>query len=89
MHLTMMTFGSPLKCGEVMTQDVQHCSTDEPIESVLQRLRAANASFIAVCDAAGTIVGAVSERDFALESRTREYASRRRARKGRRGDHVE
>lgn len=58
----------PTKCSDAMNSIVEQCSVDESVESVIVRLRAASASFLAVCDAAGALVGAVSEREYALET---------------------
>jgi CBS domain-containing protein len=55
-----------MKCADVMTAAVEHCSLDEPVHAVARRMREANVTFVAVCDAAGALVGALTDRDLVV-----------------------
>lgn len=63
-----------MKCCEIMTKDIEHCSLDEAVDEVARRMRDGNVSFLAVCDEVGTLMGALNERDLVVnvlaESRT-------------------
>jgi alkylation response protein AidB-like acyl-CoA dehydrogenase/CBS domain-containing protein len=58
--------GQTMKCSSVMKTDIQSIRRDESVESAAERMKARNIGFLPVCDEAGAVVGAITDRDLAI-----------------------
>jgi len=55
-----------MRCEEVMKRDVQCVSSRESVQLAAQRMATGNIGFLPVCDEAGVVLGAVTDRDLVL-----------------------
>jgi CBS domain-containing protein len=57
----------PYSVRDVMTRDLAVVATDEPLSSVLRKLQRRRVSGVPVVDAAGSLVGIISESDLLVQ----------------------
>jgi CBS domain-containing protein len=55
-----------MQCMDVMSRDLFSIGPDDTVMSAACRMRDANVEFLLVCNAAGTVVGTLTERDVAV-----------------------
>src|SRR5262245_4329462 len=55
-----------MKCSDLMKTDVECCDADESIVFVAERMRLRNVGFVPVCNAAGAVVGTITDRDLVV-----------------------
>ncbi|WP_441287647.1 CBS domain-containing protein [Sorangium sp. KYC3313] len=53
-------------CKEIMKQDIQSVLADDTIQTAARKMRDANIGFLPVCDSAGRVLGALTDRDLAI-----------------------
>jgi len=54
-----------MKCEEVMKRDPCRLAPDDPAAFAAMQMESANVGFLPVCDAAGIVIGTVTDRDLA------------------------
>ncbi len=55
-----------MDCAELMKTDVECCNADDSVVQVAKRMLQRNIGFVPICDAAGAVIGTVTDRDLAL-----------------------
>jgi CBS domain-containing protein len=55
-----------MRCSELMKTDVEHCLDTASIASAAMAMRDRRVGFLPVCDAAGIVVGTITDRDIVL-----------------------
>lgn len=55
-----------MQCSTLMKADVECCQLEDTVDYAAQRMAARNIGFLPVCDAAGHVVGTLTDRDIVL-----------------------
>ena len=57
-----------MTCDEIMKREVQTIEETASIRSAAQKMAASNVGFLPVCDAAGKVLGTITDRDIAVRA---------------------
>ena len=57
-----------MRCAEIMKRYVQAVSEEDSIKWAAEKMALANVGFLPVCDAAGRVLGAITDRDIAIRA---------------------